>query len=102
MMLLMKRIRSTLYMETHRVRKDRRTVFECNSEGFLYSGGKYPTKIKPEDLPDWFVHGHINKSVGYITARGVKYLVYVPNYRLEINYSNMTIFSFPIKRRLNQ
>ena len=65
-MLLMKRIRSTLYMETHRVRKDRRTVFECNSEGFLYSGGKYPTKIKPEDLPDWFVHGHINKSVGYI------------------------------------
>lgn len=70
-------------METHRVRMDRRTVLESNSEGFLYSGGKYPTKIKPEDLPCWFVYGYIYKSVGYISARGVKHLVYVPNYRVE-------------------
>lgn len=94
MMLLMKRIRSTLYMETHRVRKDRRTVLECNSEGFLYSGGKYPTKIKSEDLPCWFVYGYIYKSVGYISARGVKHLVYVPNYRVEkqlFKYDNLFV-----------
>ena len=83
MMNLMKKIRSTLYMETHRVRQERRTLFEPHPDGYLYSGGKYPTKIKAEDLPEWFVHGYIYKSYGFISARGVKHLLYVPNYRVE-------------------
>ena len=49
-----------------------------------YSTWSYPVyHLKPEDLPCWFVYGYIYKSVGYISARGVKYLVYVPNYRVE-------------------
>ena len=83
MMKLMKRIRSTLYMETHRVRQERRSLFEPHPDGYLYSSGKYPTKIKAEDLPEWFVYGYINKSYGFISARGVKHLLYVPNYRVE-------------------
>lgn len=94
MMCLMKRLRSTLYMETHRVRKDRRTVLETHPDGFLYSGGKYPTKIKAEDLPEWFIHGYIYRSYGFISARGVKHLLYVPNYRVEnhlFKYDNLFI-----------
>ena len=90
----MKRIRSTLYMETHRVRQDRRTLLESHPDGFLYSHGKYPTKIKAEDLPEWFVHGYIYRSYGFISARGVKHLLYVPNYSVEnhlFKYDNLFI-----------
>ena len=83
MLRIMKKLRSTLYMETHRVRQDRRTLFETHPDGYLYSSGKYPTKIKAEDLPEWFVRGYIYKSYGFISARGVKHLLYVPNYRVE-------------------
>lgn len=81
-------------METHRVRHDRRTVLEPHPDGFLYSGGKYPTKIKAEDLPEWFVHGYIYKSYGFISARGVKHLLYIPNYSVEnhlFKYDNLFI-----------
>lgn len=60
----------------------------------LYSGGKYPTKIKAEDLPEWFVHGYIYKSYGFISARGVKHLLYIPNYSVEnhlFKYDNLFI-----------
>lgn len=90
----MSRIRAQLYMETHRVRHDRRTVLEPHPDGFLYSGGKYPTKIKAEDLPEWFVHGYIYKSYGFISARGVKHLLYIPNYSVEnhlFKYDNLFI-----------
>lgn len=81
-------------METHRVRQDRRIVLESHPDGFLYSGGKYPTKIKAEDLPEWFVHGYIYKSYGFISARGVKHLLYIPNYSVEnhlFKYDNLFI-----------
>ena len=94
MMKLMKRIRSTLYMETHRVRQERRSLFEPHPDGYLYSSGKYPTKIKAEDLPEWFVYGYIYKSYGFISARGVKHLLYIPNYRVPnhlFKYDNLFI-----------
>lgn len=89
-----KRIRANLYMETHRVRQERRTVFENHPHGYLYSGGKYSTMIKPEDLPEWYVYGYIYKSYGYISARGVSHLLYVPNYSVEnhlFKYDNLFI-----------
>lgn len=48
--------------------------------GYLFSYGRYPTKILPSDLPEWFVHGYMYKHHGYLSAKGVKHLLYVPNY----------------------
>lgn len=45
----------------------------------LFSGGIYPTKIKIDDLPDWYVFGRFYKHWGYLSAKGVKSLVYEPN-----------------------
>ena len=53
---------------------------EYDSSGFLFAQGKYRTKILPEDLPEYFVHGYLYKRYGYISAIGVSHLVYVPNY----------------------
>lgn len=101
MMSFMKKIRSQLYMETHRIRFNKRTVFERHPDGYLYSGGKYPTRIRAEDLPEWFVHGYIYKSYGYISAHGVNHLLYVPNYSMNnhlYKYDNLFIsYSEPIK-----
>lgn len=45
----------------------------------LYSNLKYPTKITPDDLPEWFVKGRYYKNHGFISAKGVVDLVYKPN-----------------------
>lgn len=45
----------------------------------LFSGGTYPTKITAEDLPEWYVYGRYYKHFGYLSAKGVKHLLYTPN-----------------------
>ena len=73
-----KRIKATLYMES---KLDIKTRFsEHDPAGFLFAHGKYRTRILPEDLPEYFVHGYLYKRHGYISANGVKHLAYVPNY----------------------
>ena len=56
---------------------------EWDPNGYLYSEGIYPTKILPKDLPEWYVHGHLYKQYGYISAKGVKHLLYKPNYHFD-------------------
>ena len=77
-----KRFKAKLYMES-------KLSFKSHSEGFLieyhpqkylFSGGRYPTKILAEELPEWYIYGYIYKRHGYISAKGVKHLVYKPNY----------------------
>ena len=63
----MKRIRSNLYTCT------------ANKNGYLYAKDKYPTKIKPSDLPEWFVYGRYYKFNGYMCSKGVVDLKYVPS-----------------------
>ena len=76
----MKQVRSKLYMET-RVRYDNHEFrVENNPNGYLFSKGRYPTKITALDLPECFVYGYMYKRYGYISAQGVKQLVYVPDY----------------------
>jgi len=77
-----KRIKSTLYMEG-KISRDistRELVLERDPQGFLFSNGIYRTKILPKDLPEWFVHGYLYKRHGYISAKDVKHLLYIPNY----------------------
>ena len=54
-----------------------RTIY--GNDGTLFSGGTYPTRITPADLPEWYVHGRYYKNWGYLCAKGIKYLVYEPN-----------------------
>lgn len=73
-----KAIASTLYMESRICRGEFRFVTDPN--GYLFSYGKYPTKIFPSDLPEHFVYGYMHKRHGFIASAGVKHLLYVPNY----------------------
>jgi hypothetical protein len=76
-----KNIKATLYMES-KVKHSRKDGLYLVSDpsGYLYSDGRYRTKILPEDLPEWFIHVYIYKQYGYISAKGIKHLVYKPNY----------------------
>lgn len=38
----------------------------------LFSGGIYPTKIKIDDLPDWYVFGRFYKHWGYLSGKASK------------------------------
>ena len=72
---------ATLYTHIrfhNRLREDTR-----NPDGYLYAYGHYRTKIFPSELPEWFVRGYMYKTQGYMSAKGVKYLVYEPNYTVD-------------------
>lgn len=46
----------------------------------LFSNGIYPTKIKPEQLPDSYIGGlYYAYGHGYMNTAGIKYLIYRPN-----------------------
>lgn len=49
-------------------------------EGYLYSKGRYKTKITVNELPKHYIHGWIYKVQGYISVLGIKDIVYYPNY----------------------
>ena len=61
-------------------------------EGYLFSNGIYSTKIHPSDLPLWYVYGLLYRHFGYISAKGVKSMIYVPNYYLDHLYKYDTLF----------
>ena len=44
--------------------------------GYLFSDGIYPTKIKLEDLPETFVYGRFYKHWSYLDVSGIKDLYY--------------------------
>ena len=60
--------------------RDFRETLDTNAE-FLYSHGRYPTKIREEDLPDDYVKilsRSIWYMIGYLKASGVKDVRYDP------------------------
>lgn len=75
-----KKFRANLYMESAVRLIDRQLQAVFLPNDYLWAGGRYPTKIQPEDLPDWYVHGYLYKRHGYISAKGIVDIVYVPNY----------------------
>jgi len=85
-----KRIASTLYMES-RIRHNPLRV-EYDPDGHLFSDGIYPTKIFASDLPEHFVFGYMYKRHGFISAAGVKHLLYVPNYTFNHLYKYDNLF----------
>jgi len=87
-----KKIKSNLYLNSKISRNPLRAV--PDQQGYLFSDGRYLTKILPDDLPEWFVYGYLYKRYGYISAKDVKQLVYTPNYTFDNHlhkYDNLYI-----------
>ena len=49
-----------------------------NEDGTLFSG-PYKTKIKPTDLPEWYLFGRYYKRFGYMSTKGITDLLYIPS-----------------------
>ena len=47
---------------------------------YLFSKGRYKTKIKEEDLPDYFVKLWLYPRYEYISLKGIKDIYYKPNF----------------------
>ena len=73
-----KRIVSTLYMESRILHNPLRA--EEDPDGHLFSDGRYRTKKYASDLPEHFIYGYLYKRHGFISAAGVRHMLYVPNY----------------------
>lgn len=58
----------------------------------LLAYGIYRTKIRECDLPDWYISGYMYKAHGYMSAKGVKHLVYKPNYLFNHLYKDDVLF----------
>lgn len=72
------RFKNTLYTTEDLKYIDGHLRYVTNDDGPLFSG-PYRTKIKPEDLPEWYLHGHYYKRWGYMSTKGITDLVYIPS-----------------------
>mgnify|MGYP001040688798 FL=1 len=73
----MKRIIRNLYYDTIIRRVDGEMRYVSNPDGTLFSG-VFKTKIKPEDLPEWYFYGRYYKRWGFLSTKGIVDMVYVP------------------------
>ncbi|SHH56840.1 hypothetical protein SAMN02745823_00319 [Sporobacter termitidis DSM 10068] len=78
-----KKLNAHVYMETKTKFIDHKLTVLQNENGYLYANGIYPTKILKQDLPDWYIRCYIYHQYGYISAKGVKQLLYAPNYAFD-------------------
>lgn len=75
-----KRIKANLYTEEKMNRNNNRLSTAQQQHNYLFSHGRYHTKITANDLPVWFVKGLYYRHPGYLSAKGVVSLLYQPNY----------------------
>ena len=71
------RFKNTLYTVEDIKFRNRHWQYVRSEDGTLFSG-PYRTKIKPEDLPEWYVYGRYYKRFGYMSTKGITDLLYVP------------------------
>ena len=62
------RFKNTLYTIEDIKYIDGQHRYVRNDDGTLFSG-HYRTKIKPEDLPEWYLYGRYYKRFGYMSAK---------------------------------
>ena len=60
-------------------RKERIHERVTDPNGFLFSKGIYPTKIRKEELPPWYLYGYFGHRNGWLNTKGVVDLYYRPN-----------------------
>lgn len=72
------RFKNRLYTIEDIKRIDGHLQYCQNADGSLFSG-PYKTKIKPKDLPEWYLYGRYYKRFGYMSAQGITDMVYLPD-----------------------
>ena len=72
------RFRQRFYMIERIGRKNGRLQYIENEDGTLFAG-PYKTKIRPEDLPQWYIYGRYYKCFGYMSAKGITDMLYLPS-----------------------
>ncbi|MBR6770871.1 MAG: hypothetical protein IKM28_06475 [Lachnospiraceae bacterium] len=72
------RFKNTLYTVEDLKFLNGRWQYVRSEDGTLFSG-PYRTKIKPEDLPEWYVYGRYYKRFGYMSTKGITDMLYIPN-----------------------
>jgi len=75
----MSRIKQNLYTYEDYRFKNKRWRRETLPDGYLYAKGRYPTKLREKDLPDWYVYGRYYKRFGYLSAKGITDMLYIPS-----------------------
>lgn len=72
------RFKNTLYTVEDLKYLNGRWQYVRSEDGTLFSG-PYRTKIKPEDLPEWYVYGRYYKRFEYMPTKGITDLLYIPS-----------------------
>lgn len=72
------RFKNTLYTLGDYKHIDGHICYVTNEDGTLFSG-HYRTKIKPEDLPEWYLYGRYYKRFGYMSTKGITDMLYIPS-----------------------
>ena len=72
------RFKNHLYTKEIRVFRDHRLCAVESDDGTLFSG-HYRTKIRAQELPEWYVYGRYYKCWGYLSTKGITDMLYVPN-----------------------
>ena len=103
--LAMKRIHAYIYTKG-KFGKEFREIVDTDNP-FLYSGGYNRTKIRQEDLPEWYCPIH-SRSIwymnGFVRTEGVKYVYfkYVPENHLFKDDHIYISYSRPITTKMNE
>jgi len=72
------RFKNHLYTKEIRVFRNHQLCRVESDDGTLFSG-YHRTKIRTQDLPEWYVYGHYYKCWGYLSTKGITDMLYVPN-----------------------
>lgn len=90
----MKKFNSVSYYDEKYVFKNRKYIKVKSTDGYLFTKDGYRTKIKPEDLPEWYVYGYFHKCYCYLSAKGVVDIAYYPNYNNHIHKDDVVLISY--------
>lgn len=66
------------FTEKYKTHQYHLSLIKAPADKLFLSSGRL-IDLSPEDLPAWYVHGRFYKCFGYITAKGVKDMKYIPS-----------------------
>lgn len=69
-----------------------RNVYTYAPDGYLYSGGVRLFKYSEKNLPKYFTQVYCYRCDGYMNAKDVKYLLYVPSYSTNHEYKDDMLY----------
>lgn len=73
-----KKLNAHMYL-TEKLVYDHKWVYQTLPNDYLYSNGTFATKIRPEDLPEYYIEGIYYGRRGYLDVKNIKEITYRPN-----------------------